>query len=71
MIKCSDCELKEVIPKRRKLLESKIKLDEKLDLLSDKYPRMREDISGLTLLIDEVLIQYKEYYLEMTNLIKK
>lgn len=71
MVKCKDCELQEVIPKRRKLLESKIKLDEKLDLLSDKYPRMREDVSSLTLLIDEVLIQYKEYYLEMTNLIKK
>lgn len=70
MVKCKDCDLKEILPKRRKALESKVKLDDEIDLLISKYPRIRQDICGLTLLIDEVLIQYKEYYLEMKNLIK-
>jgi len=66
--KCSECEKVQILPKREKLSKIKIKVDDKLELLSDRYPRIREDIGELTLLIDELLVEYKEYYILLFDL---
>lgn len=65
MQKCVKCE---ILPKREKLAKTKIKVDDKLDLLSNRYPRIREDIAELTILIDELLEEYKEYYTQLFDL---
>lgn len=68
MKKCSECEKVQILPKREKLSKIKIKVDDKLELLSDRYPRIREDVGELTLLIDELLVEYKEYYILLFDL---
>lgn len=68
MKKCSECEKVQILPKREKLSKIKIKVDDKLELLSDRYPRIKEDIGELTLLIDELLVEYKEYYIQLFDL---
>lgn len=65
MQKCVKCE---ILPKREKLAKTKIKVDDKLELLSNRYPRIREDIAELTILIDELLEEYKEYYTQLFDL---
>ena len=68
MKKCSECEKVEILPKRENLTKTKIQVDDKLELLSNRYPRIREDIGELTLLIDELLREYKEYYIQLFDL---
>lgn len=70
MKECKECELNSILPKRTELLKAKDNLDDKIDILRDRYPVIKSDLKGLEKAIDDCLREYKEYYLELGRLQK-